>query len=276
MKRTLYFILWITLLAAFTLSGCSHNKPIENKQDGYQLATNSKTTFTVLNLPAWVAFSPSGETAIGIAPVTGSKKNDSTELTKKFAALSLAKNHGSFIVDKSALIKLSEKNEKEMKPADFEAIEKGESVTLYQQNDDLSLLSQTDCKGYKLCLYSLEKQTVNNDLIRVSADRTPDWCKNGETTEDQEFVYVIGYGENTDLVEAWQSAQDEALKNLVHYRLLHILPKLKAAVDTDSKMQIIDKIPSDAGASFAKTWFFHKQVNTESSFNVFIMLKASK
>jgi hypothetical protein len=276
MKKMMYLVLVTAIMATLALTACSHNKPVPVKQEGYQLPTNSKTTFTVLELPAWIAFSPAGETAIGIAPETGTKKTDYTALAKEFAALALAKNHGSFIVDKPAVAEMADRSEAELKTANFGTLVKGESIALKQTNAGLNLLSQTECQGYKICLFSSEKPSVNNDIIRVSADRTPDWCRTLEPTVDEEFVYAIGSGENANLAEAWKTAQDEALQNLANYKLLNAMPRLRAAKDQDSRMQMLDKITSYSGTSFAKTWFFNKQVNGKSSYNVFIMLKSSK
>jgi hypothetical protein len=276
MKHQFYYIMIIIIFVILTLAGCSHNKQLEKEQDGYQLPATSKTTYTVLNLPAWAVLSPEGETAIGIAKDSAINKTASLDSARQFATVSLARNRSSFVVDKPAVAEYAERTDLDAKTISFNAIVNADADYLKKTAGKLAPLAETAFQGYKLYLFSAENPQVNSDIIRVAADRTPNWCKTLATSEEGEFVYVVGASEDADLIEAWKSAQEMALKKLANYRLANALPLIHSAADWQSKAEIIDKAANSAGASFAKTWFFHMQTNTESTFSVFIMLKAKK
>ncbi len=276
MKQRYFSITVILILAVLALTGCSRNIPVETKQDGYKLAVVSKTVYTVLQVPAWLLFPPAGETAIVIALETNKRKPSVQDVAAEFARGSFALNNSAFAVDPQEIIRLAEELNPAITPSDIKLSLIPDTGFVPAGQEPLTTLAETELPGYKLYLMGTGNPEINHDIVRASVDRTPKWCKTQETTEDDDFVYVVGTAINPLLADAWQAAQEIAMQKLGKYRIFKALPDISQAVSERDKMGIIEKASQNPQASFAKTWLFHKQVDGNADYSVFIMLKAPR
>jgi hypothetical protein len=276
MKQRFFSITVILILAVLALAGCSRNKPVETKQDGYKLAVVSKTVYTVLQVPAWLLFPPEDETAVAIALETNKRKPSVTDVAAEFAQSSFALNNSTFAVDPQEIIRLSEELNPAITPSDIKLSLLPDTGFIPAGQEQLMTQAETELQGYKLYLMGPGNPTINYDIVRASVDRTPKWCKTQETTEDDDFVYVVGTAINPLLPDAWKAAQENAMQKLGQYRIFKALPDISQAVSERDKMSIIEKVTQNPQASFAKTWLFHKQVDGNADYSVFIMLKAPR
>lgn len=276
MKKVFILTTLTIVLIIMLFTSCSKNKQVEPEQKGIAIPTISKTTYSVINIPAWLMLPPDGNVAYGIAVDSNNKKHSPLNAAKEFAAVSLSRNHGSFIVDKSALLSLSEQKEIDYKKVDFNVVVSSDTTYLNSAVKELKPIAETSFHGYRILLMGKEDHEVNNDIIQASVSNTPAWCKNQQTFEEDGFVYVIGTSADANLALAWKNAQESALRKLAQYRLLNVMGILNATDNQTQKAMLIETVAKNTDASFAKNWVFHKQVNNASSYSVFIMLKAKK
>jgi hypothetical protein len=276
MKQRFFRITVILILAVLALTACSRNIPVETKQDGYKLAVVSKTVYTVLQVPAWLLFPPAGETAVAIALETNKRKPSVQDVAAEFARGSFALNNSAFAVDPQEIIRLAEEQNPAITPSDIKLSLIPDTGFVPAGQEPLTTLAETELPGYKLYLMGTGNPEINQDIVRASVDRTPKWCKTQETTEDDDFVYVVGTAINPLLPDAWQAAQEIAMQKLGQYRIFKALPDVSQAVSEREKMSIIERASQNPQASFAKTWLFHKQVDGNADYSVFIMLKAPR
>lgn len=268
----------LLLLAIGTLFffSCSHNKPIEPVQDGLILPTKSITVYNLLDLPAWLLYPKDGNAVVGIGMDSEATKHKSNDSALKFAEESFSLNHGSFSVDKEEVIKYSEQHEDKVAMPGFKVELIPDAQYLEQNEYQLKSIAETSFDGYRFYLMGTEDIPVNKDIIKTSAGKTPEWCLSQSTKTDDDFVYVVGTGEDISLINAWKKAQENALKKIAVYRLMNSMSTIQETDDIIVKEQIIDRAMSNFIASFAQNWLYNKSIDGVSSYNVFIMLKAKK
>jgi hypothetical protein len=276
MKKGFIFSILLVVIVTILLTSCSKNKPVEPPKSTNNIQTVSKTVYTIIDVPAWLLFPPDGDVAYGIAVDNNSKKNPSLNVAKEFAAVSMSRNHGSFIVDKSALLSLSEQKEIDYKKVDFNVVVSSDTTYLKKAYKEIKPLAETSFHGYKVFIMGKEDYKLNNDIVQVSVSSIPSWCIGQQTHEDEEFVYVIGTSSDANLAMAWKNAQESALRKLAQYRLTNVMGSIQATDNTTQKAMLIETVTRNSNASFVKNWVFHKQVNNASSYSAFIMLKSKK
>ncbi len=271
-------VICLSLIAIWALIsfGCSHNKPIEPVQEGLILPTKSITIYNLLDLPAWLLYPKDGNAAVGIAMDSDAKKQNPKDTALKFAEMSFALNHGSFSTDKEEVIQYSEMEADNAAIPDFKIKIIPDPQYLEQNQYQLTSIAETSFDGYKLYLMSTDDVKANEDIIRTSAGKTPEWCLSQSTKTDDDFVYVVGAGEDSSFINAWKKAQENALYKIAQFRLLNVMSTIRKTEDPTEKEKIIDQVMSNIDASFAQNWLYSKTNDGKSSYNVFIMLKAKK
>ena len=273
-----YFKISLMIIAvALLLSGCSQNvqeQPVQQK--GIQLPVVSKTIYSNLNLPAWLLTPPQGTIAIGVVNDARGRKSRQPINAAKFAAISLSKNIGSFEFDRNEVLTQSAVPKDDSKPYDYKVTLKADTSYPDQVRDLLKPLAEAQAETYKLFLMGTQSQTLNQDLIKANAGSTPQWCRDADITEDDEYVYAVGRAVETRLTYAWRNAQDNALNKLAQYRLRKAAQVVQSSSDQMAKEALLDEVNLSFNASFTKTWLFHKLENDVNNYNVFIMLKEKK
>ncbi|MBM4399976.1 MAG: hypothetical protein FJ041_06600 [Candidatus Cloacimonetes bacterium] len=276
MKKNFLYSLVVLLITALLITGCSKNIVEEPVQDGIKLKTVAKTVYSILYVPAWLINPPEGETAVGIAWDSNKKKYSALDIAREFAVVSLSRNHGSFIVDKTAVLDLASQLDSSEKKADLKVVVSADTLYLNNIGKKLKPLAETSFHGYKLFLMGTQETDINNDLISVSASNLPRWCYTQNTTEDDNYVYVSAKAEDADLITAWKLAQENALRSLAQYRLQKVSALIKSTDDNLERAMLIETVTSNSNASFSRIWLYHKLVNNAPSYTVFMMLKSPK
>lgn len=253
----------------FTLVSCAAPTPARTVTPNYA----KKVVYPYLEVPSWLCNLPEGENAIGIAWNNENSKPNLDDVAREGAAVSLTRNHSSFVVDKTAVIKYAEQTELTSIGRDFKIVVSAD--TSYLNWADRNLISQasTSFNGYKLSLFSVQTLKPDKTIIRCSIANLPAWTKKSDVYLEDGYLYIPGFSSQAGLIDAWKTAQENALRKLAQYRLTTVLGSLRSTEDWTKKLLILETVTQSPNATMSNSWIYQKKVDTLNSYGVYILLK---
>ncbi len=267
--RYLYHAFFTVILLG--LCACGSNKAAYSQRKSLLV-----TKYNPIEVPKWLAEIPVDGLVIGIAFDNPNDPHDTETEAKEFAAISYSRCHSSFVVDKSAVISYAEEREKTKDEADFSVVVSSDPKFLNMAADYLVLLKHTSFHGYKVGLFGMIDNVIDESPRTFSASEMPDWCSGRDVYEEGEYVCIIGKAHEANLMHAWRQAEENALKKLAKYKIMNVIASLRSTEDWTKKMLIVETVTKSPVSSLSKSWFSHKSVGNASSYTVYLMLKSGR
>jgi len=254
------------LLSSF---GCSQNhvSPL--------VITHEQRQYVPFPAPAWLWDLPDGDNAIGIAWDDKMWSAEAEETAREFAAVSLSRNKGSFVVNKSLIMSLAEQREYDWNKIKFDLVVSADTSYLFYAAKELKPLARHRVHGYLISLYGFGDIQVNESMQPMSVMDQPDWCT-GDISVDGNNIVAIGYSHQANLMDAWYLAQEAALQKIGQYRLQNVLSVVRATDDAIQKSIAIETVVRNQSTQIDKAFIIYLKNNETPSYKVFLRLKAGK
>lgn len=259
----------VLILILLSLAACSQNHVSQS------VLTHEQRQYLPFPAPTWLWDIPEGDNAIGIAWDDKMWTVGAEETAREFAAVSLSRCKGSFVVNKSLIMSLAEQREYDWNKVDFDLVVSADTSYLFYAAKELKTLARHRIHGYLITLNGFGDIQANEDIQPMSLMDAPEWC-NRDIFVEGDNVVAIGSSHQADLMDAWYLAQESALQKIGKYRLQNVLSVVRATDDALQKSIAIETVVRNQSTQIDKAFIVYLKNNETPSYKVFLRLKAGK
>ena len=272
--KTFCYPLMILLFALLLFASCARSFDTPPPQERSVIRHGS------FDAPAWLWNLPQGKYAIGIAWEDGMFGSGAREAAKEFAAVSLSRNRGSFVVDKSMIVSLAAERTIDWQQVGYNLVVSADTDYLHYAHTHLREVDSYSINGYLICLYNLADQ--EDTPIITAAQKTrrqmtessmPAWCSAPELSTDSGKVYSVASSHQANLIDAIFHAQEQALKQMGRYRLQNVLSRVLATESMLEKAVAMETVVENQPSWIDGIFVLSVRHNHTPSYRVFIRLK---
>ncbi|MDZ4121641.1 MAG: hypothetical protein U1C33_04430 [Candidatus Cloacimonadaceae bacterium] len=267
-------LLFLILLASLLLLSCSTSSQY------YDIEEISPIQNISFDASAWFWKIPQGPYAIGIAWDDGMFGSGALEAAREYAAVSLSRNKGSFVVDKSMIVSLAAERTIDWQQAGYELVVSADTAFLHYANAHLVQVDSYAINGYLICLFYLPETNFGNAKPKVdSAIRPmqvlsfPSWCSDPELSTNDSNVYSVASSHQASLIDAIFFAQEKALKQLGRYRLQNVVSRVLATDSMLEKAIAMETVTQNKHTMIDQIFVYHIKIDNTPSYRAFIRLK---
>lgn len=266
MKRSLILIMLAVLIAA-----CSTHKYVYQPQE-----IDPAPVYLPFEAPNWLWQIPSGSYAIGFAFKDTHLSNRADSIAKEYAAVSLSRNHSSFIVDKKALSEWASQTQSDWKAVELQFVVSSDLDYLKKSHSKLQLVDSYEHDGYLIGLYGFIDGKVNPEIQVMQNSQTPDWCVDEATRQQGNVVYYTASALAATLPEAWNLAHEKALRLIGKYRLQKVKGAFEERMDMTQRRLAIETVSESYKAYFVKSFIVPISIEGQKSYRVYLQIKSSE
>jgi hypothetical protein len=257
------------LILSLVLLSCSENKAKDDK-------TNTVPSREVpFEAPAWLWEIPSGSYAIGFGYPDTFYTTRADSLAKDYAAVSISRNHSSFVVDKQAIMNLAISDTQFSDKMDFNVVVSADLDYMRRAYQNLRLLDSVNVMGYMIGLYGFIDGDVDGAPRVMYPDQVPAWCADGSLYVQNNTLYSVASGYASDLPAAWTLAQEKALRQIGKYRVMKVVGKIRATDDTLKKSMAMETVTTAYKAYFERSFIVPVKWGNTTSYRVFISMRTA-
>jgi hypothetical protein len=261
MNKLLLLILSLILL----LAGCARNR---TEQAPPEDVPEQELPFTA---PGWVWQIPAGGCALGITYSDSHYSAGAGDHARDYAAVSISRNHASFVVDKRMIMSLAMQDEVDWKKVDYNVVVSADLDYLRDAGRNLVLIDSFDVSGYMLGLFGQIEGTARKELVTSDPAQRPDWTAQ-DLYADRKTVYSVGYAHQATLMDAWSQAQEAALRRLAQYRIQNVVTQVRATEDEMQRNIAIETVTRSQNVYFDKSFIVPVRKGNTTSYRVYLQL----
>lgn len=266
------FLLFLCLIpAAVLMLSCSFNQ-----SSCETTTTPNPIQYQIFEAPSWLFQIPKGPYVVGISWSDGMIGTGAEDSAREHAAVSLSRNHASFVVDKSIIVSLSEQRELDWNQVGYNVVVSANLQAMHDAYANLKLVDSYDKNGYFIGLFSYNTASVDSDLKPMTHGSLPAWAKGNDISTDSKNVFGVGSSHQAYLMDAWSEAQENALKAVGKYRLQNIMGRILAIDDMLEKSIAMETVTQSNHVYLDKAWIVHIRNHQTSSYRVYLRLMAEK
>jgi len=225
--------------------------------------------------PAWLWQIPSGSYAIGFGYSDTFYSNRADSLAREYAAVSLSRNHSAFIVDKEALYSWASESQSDWSSAGINVVVSADMEYLKRAHRTLQLVDAVDIRGYRIGLFGFIDGGVDGTPRTMLLDELPAWCVDESTSQSGSTVYSVASAVASSLPDAWNLAQEKALRLIGKYRIQRVKALFESTDDIGQRRTAVETVTRNYKAYFDKSFIVPLRKEQQSSYRVYIMLKSS-
>ncbi len=273
--------LLIVLFVLFSITALSAGKKKDISPVIPPVKPAKSVEYLQVPLPAWVTNPPQDtSTVIGIAPNT-SDKDYNDEFAKSMAAVSLSRNTSSYNIAKLARIYADDNNSAFDESAEFNHTVSADTSLMYRLASSLKEVSSCTLPSYKLMLFrytpdSTSKFSIDSTAQQTTLKEKPAWfCDLGVKTADA-GIYGYGFSRSAELVEAWEEAQELALREIAKYESKIVKSMIKQRNEDLSNAITIETITKAGAVKFSQIGILMEKRGPLISYLVYMELKKGK
>jgi len=256
------FLLLGTLLL---IMACAKNQVEQVQADD---TSDEPLSFTA---PGWVWQIPAGGYALGITYADSHYSEGAQDIARDFAAVSLSRNHASFIVDKSLVLSLAMQEEIDWKKVNFNVVVSADLDFLRKASEELKLLDSHEVSGYFLGLYGFLEVTLKTELRSSNPAQLPDWCAQ-TTYTDKNTLYSVASSQQATLLDAWNLAHELALRQIAQYRLQNVVAQIRATEDTMQRNVAIETVTRSQNVYFDRSFILPIRRGNTTTYKVYLQM----
>lgn len=259
--------LLLLTLSLLLLAACSTPQKISTP-------TEKTIPFAAKN---WLATVPEGDYSIGISYSDPMFGNTTTALARDFAAVVMSRNHSAYVVDKQILLELAREREIDLTRMSFNFVVSADMDFLSRAARDLVLLDSFNAYGFFIGLYGLEPRKLSAKDTAISNSPTIDpEAAMQEIYLEGNTLYSTATSRQAELQDAFNLAQEKALRQIAQYRLQTVLAKIRSYDDETDQAMALETVTRNQQCRFDSVSIIHHQVGETHSYSVTLRLKADK
>jgi len=256
----------LVVLVAIGLLSCTHQ---ESKSESFGF---EQRHYGVFEAPVWLQNIPKGDFAIGIAWDDASFSSGAIDIAKEFAAVSLSRNRGSFVVDKSIVTAISEQQALDWNQVGYNLVVSADTDFLRRAGRELKLIDKYSTGAYLICLFGFGESAVSADRVAMSRQNLPDWCNREDIAIQGDKLISVASAQHATLMDAWSEAQEKALRQIGKYRLQKVMGRLTATQSSQEKAIAIETVTKSQSNRFVNAFVVPIRNNNTLSYKVYICL----
>lgn len=249
------------------LSGCAKQKIIE------QSLPQSKAM--AMAVKGWLATLPVGEYAIGISYENEYFPSSTESLSRDFAAISLSRNHASYVVDKEVILSLADIQEIDYTSVKFNVVVSADMDYLKRASKELKLIDSFHSAGMHFGLFSFKQGSVPQDQYLFNPDEPPQWISDSEISVTNGKLIAISKAQEAELPDAFVSAQEKALSLIAQYRLQHVLAVIRDMGDVHDRRMAIETVTKTQTTYLRRVYVIPYQTGNFRSYTVYLQLEST-
>lgn len=266
MNKTLMILCVLILLSA-----CTGNKARKVAVD--PVLPESGIPFEA---PAWLWQIPAGSYAVGFGYSDTFFSSRADSVAKEFAAVSLSRNHSAFVVDKEALYTWASETQSDWSSARINLVVSSDIDYLKRAHRNLQMVDAVDVQGYRIGLFGFIDGGVDKATRPMRSEEMPDWCVDESTTQKGNTIYCVASGVAASLPDAWNLAQEKALRLIGKYRVQKVKAIFETTDDIGQRRLAVETVTRSYKAYFDKSFIVPMRKETLSSYKVYVRLRSSE
>lgn len=261
-------LIWGSIL--LLLVGCASNKPRGQIQQD-----NTPELELPFTAPGWLWQIPAGNYAIGITYGDSFYSGGAGDFARDFAAVSLSRNHSSFVVDKQMIISLAMQKEVDWRKQNFNVVVSSDLDYLHEAGKNLVMLDSTQVSGYLIGLFGQKQGKVKGEMLTSDPANRPSWIQN-TVYADNNTLFSVGYSHQATLMDAWNLAQELALRQIGQFRLQNVVAEVRATEDEMRRNIAIETVTRSQNVFFDKSFIIPVRKGNTSSYKVYLQLMTAE
>lgn len=258
---------FIIIIAILILAGCSTNreKPINNYVPDVRILP--------FEGQAWLWEVPPGDYAIGISYSSTHFTDGSADAARDFAAVSLSRNHSSYIVDKHSLLQIASQDDADFRTADFNLVVSQDIGYLRRAVENLRLVHQFDTQGYFIGLYGFNHAIVDTSKLVMHPGEVPDWARRPGLKVAEGRIISTAASRQASLIDAYFVAQEMALRQIGRHLILKVMDDLKVENDIIKQMSAFESVSQSSPYNIDKVYIRKLMIDGNPSYEVSLQLE---
>lgn len=263
--RYLSFVILIMLL----LSACAGNRAPQ--QEYYEPSEH-----LAFEAPAWLWQIPAGGYVVGISYADTFYSDGAEDFARDFAAVSLSRNHSSYIVDKEMVLSLAMQEEIDWTKVSFNVVVSSDIDFLYRASEGLKMLDSYEVNGYLIGLFGFIDGSAASAKSFMDAGNIPDWTNALSVYTTGNTLYSVAGSHQVSLLDAWNMAQELALRQIAQYRLQKVVANVRATEDIMQRNLAIETVTRSQNVYLDRCFIIPLKQGNNVSYKVFLQLKGEK
>ncbi|MCB5228489.1 MAG: hypothetical protein LHW44_00215 [Candidatus Cloacimonetes bacterium] len=229
---------------------------------------------TPFSAPSWLWQIPSGSYTIGFGYADTFFSNRADSLAREYAAVSLSRNHSSFVVDKKSIWEWASETQSSWESRTFQLVVSADLNYLKNSYQDLILIDHYHTQGYYIGLYGFSDKEVDAKPTIMHQDEKPDWCVDESITSKGNTIYCIASAQASSLMDAWSLAQEKALRLIGKYRLQKVQAVFASEDDFHKRDLAIETVARSYQAYLDKSFIIPSTTENQTSYLVYLQIRS--
>ena len=266
----IYRPIGLIIFLIITLSGCPAKKHV------VQTHTPARVIYLAAEVPSWLMELPKGDYAIGIAWRPTMFDSDSEESARDFAAVSLSRNHSAYIVDKSLVYSLSQMDEIDWNNVMFNVVVSADTTFLNRAARDLVMLDSIEIHGFLIGLFGFQETEIDQTMRMMHRSTMPSWCDHSNLYVSGESVLITSTALSANLFDAWNEAQETALRVIAQYRVQNVVSRILVSNDWVHQYTEMETVLRNQQVYLNRSFIEFRQIENQPSYKVYLQFRADR
>jgi len=262
--------LMIMLAILISLMGCPAKQPM------VEMYSPARISYLTAEVPAWLMELPQGDYAIGIAWRPTLFDGDSEDSARDFAAVSMSRNHSAYVVDKSLVYSLSQMEEIDWNNVNFNVVVSADTTYLRKAAEELIMLDSVEVHGFVIGLFGFHETEIDKTLRMMQRSTMPAWCEQTHLTISGESVYITGTALSANLIDAWQEAQETALRTIARYRVQRVVSRILTRNDWLHEFTQMETVLRNQRVYLSRSFIEFRHIADQPSYRVYLQFRADR
>ncbi|MDP2173637.1 MAG: hypothetical protein Q8M98_01040 [Candidatus Cloacimonadaceae bacterium] len=259
----------LSLLLILLVSACAKNRAPLQKD----IVPPQHLAF---DAPGWLWELPAGGYVIGITYADNFYSDGAVDFARDFAAVSLSRNHSSYIVDKEIVLSLAMQEEIDWAKISFNVVVSSDIGFLYRASAGLKMIDSYEINGYLIGLFGFIDGSVKPEKLSMNSTNIPDWSASHSVYTNGKTLYSVASSHQASLMDAWNMAQELALRQIAQYRLQNVVAVVRATNDIMQRNIAIETVTRSQNVYLDKSFIAPFKQDNIVSYKVFLQLKSVK